>query len=414
LFGHRLVAFDQTAAGVSVEIETPAGETFRVTCDFLVGCDGASSLVRERLGIALSGTTFQERWLIVDLEKVRNAVRHTEVFCDRRRPCITLPGPNGTRRYEFKLHPHERDEDLLAPASVARLLADHGADPDATIIRKVVYRFHARVAPKWSVGRVFLAGDAAHLTPPFAGQGMNSGIRDAHNLAWKLAAVVRGTAGPALLDSYAQERRDHVWEMIRLALRMGRVMSPRSALSGWLVRAFFRLLNIYPPARDYVAQMKYKPKPRFKAGFMLADAGRTARQTLVGRLFPQPLVQCDGRQHRLDEIVGNRFALILCGDDPDAWAQVSQPIWDRLGAVRVGFAPARHVRQIADPTGQMQALLAPYDKHVLLLRPDHYVAAAIPLAGIEQGAAAIEALLAAEPQAAFPARRTVEIKTRVA
>ncbi len=100
--------------------------------------------------------------------------------------------------------------------------------PEAEVVRQVIYTFHARVADRWSKGRVFLAGDAAHLTPPFAGQGMNSGLRDANNLAWKLAAVVRGELGPHLLDTYEVERRDHVWAMIEMALRMGRVMAPRS------------------------------------------------------------------------------------------------------------------------------------------------------------------------------------------
>ena len=227
-----------------------------MTCDYLIGCDGAASLVREKLGIKLEGTTFSERWLIVDLENNGNRIKHTEVFCDKRRPCITLPGPDQTRRFEFKLLAGEKDEDLLEQKTVERLLAAHGADPNATLRRKTVYRFHARVAPRWREGRVFLAGDAAHLTPPFAGQGMNSGIRDALNLSWKLAAVLQGAAGPGLLDSYEQERKDHCWQMINLALRMGRVMSPKTWAHGVVTQSAFRLLNMWPAARDYIAQMK--------------------------------------------------------------------------------------------------------------------------------------------------------------
>ncbi len=338
-----------------------------MTCDYLVGCDGASSRVREQQGVHLEGTTFDERWLIVDLENNENTVKHTEVFCDKRRPCITLPGPDRTRRFEFKLVDGEKDEDLLAPAMVERLLRTHGADPKATLRRKVVYRFHARVAPRWSFGRVYLVGDAAHLTPPFAGQGMNSGIRDAHNLAWKLAAVPGGQTGPGLLDSYEQERKDHIWQMIHLALRMGQVMSPSSWLRGFLTQAGFLALNVWPPARDYVAQMKYKPPPRFNEGFLVPDG--KGRKSLVGRLLPQPPVRTTaGQDVLLDEALGSRFVLLLRSAQPaEDFARLRQPVWDKLGAARVALLPAgspaqpsRGVEAVTETNDALAAALADY------------------------------------------------------
>jgi 3-(3-hydroxy-phenyl)propionate hydroxylase len=398
-FGCRLDGYEIHPGGVEATIVAPSGRQ-RVACDYLVGCDGAGSSVRTIQGAQLAGTSFDERWLIVDLENCDSATKHTKVFCDIRRPCITLPGPDRTRRYEFKLLPGETDADLLAPATVARLLRDHEADPNATIRRTVVYRFHARVAPRWSFGRrVFLAGDAAHLTPPFAGQGMNSGLRDAQNLAWKLAAVLEGRAGPALLDSYEVERRDHVWQMISLALRMGRIMAPPSVLHGALTRAAFRALNLWPPARDYVAQMKYKPKPRFAEGFLVPD-GRDARRTLVGRLFPQPRVVTPDGTRLLDEVLGNRFAVVA--RDPVALAALRHPLLDRLGVVRVallprGAAPAVHpgVAMAALASDSPDDPLAVCPGAALLLRPDHYVAAAIPLAGGDDALATLEALIGA-------------------
>ena len=399
-FGWTLLDHAQDGRRVDLDLEGPDGARQRVTCDYLVGCDGASSRVREILGIALEGTTFDERWLILDLENNENTTRHTEVFCDRRRPCITLPGPDRTRRFEFKLLPGETDADLLDPAMVERLLRTHGADPRATLRRKVVYRFHARVAPRWSVGRVFLAGDAAHLTPPFAGQGMNSGIRDAQNLAWKLAAVLGGRLGPGLLGSYERERRDHIWQMVRLALRMGGIMAPRSWLHGALTQAGFLALNIVPPARDYVAQMRYKPPPRFHEGFLVPD-GR-GRASLIGRLLPQPRVRGPGGETvLLDEVLGNRFALLARGDDPAALDRLAHPAWRRLDVARVvvlppGAPPA--MGAVVEPPGEagdgFRAALAPYAGQALLLRPDHYVAAAIPLADPDAAARAVEALLA--------------------
>jgi 3-(3-hydroxy-phenyl)propionate hydroxylase len=410
-FGWQLRGFADLGERVVLELLDPDGAEHEVACDYLVGCDGASSLVRERLGIVLGGTTFDERWLIVDLEGSRNTSKHTKVFCDTRRPCITLPGPDHTRRFEFKLLAGERDADLLQPETVAKLLATHGADPQATIRRKVVYHFHARVADTWSRGRVFLAGDAAHLTPPFAGQGMNSGIRDAHNLAWKLAAVLRGMTGPGLLDSYVQERRDHVWAMIRLALRMGRVMSPPGRLAGWATRAAFTALRIWPPASDYVLQMKYKPKPRFTRGFLL-PAGSVGRE-LVGRLFPQPMVgTADGSDALLDEVIGNNFCLLARTDDPaGVFNRLQQPVWRALAARRVAVLPpggmgvaAAGLTVVSDSTGTLRSALG---DALVLLRPDHYVAAAFTLAEADAAAAAVERLLAATwplPAAAAPTR----------
>lgn len=411
LFGWRLESHRAEANRVTLDLVGPAGETRIVTCDHLVGCDGAASLIRARHSVQLEGTTFDERWLILDLENHPNTTKHTEVFCDPRRPCITLPGPADTRRYEFKLLPGETDEAMLAPEMVARLLETHGANPRATLRRKVVYRFHARVAPRWSFGRVHLAGDAAHLTPPFAGQGMNSGIRDAHNLAWKLAAVIEGRLGPGLLDSYERERKGHVWQMVELALRMGRVMAPASALHGFATRAMFRTLNLWPRARDYVAQQRYKPPPRFDGGFLIPDG--TGRASMVGRLLPQPQVRtADGRTVLLDEVVGNRFALLAYGADaPAVLAARREPVWDALDAVRIAILPPDgtptegHVTAVAATDAGLAAVFAGKPAHALLLRPDHYVAAAIPVPASASVVRDIEALVTAAWDGTAPGPR---------
>ena len=384
-YGWQMARYEADEHRVTLDLTAPGGEARRVTCDYLIGCDGAASPVREQQGVQLEGTTFDERWLILDLENNENTVTHTEVFCDRRRPCITLPGPDRTRRFEFKLLPGETDAQMLDEATVARLLATHGADPAATLRRKTVYRFHARVAPRWSFGRVLLAGDAAHLTPPFAGQGMNSGIRDATNLAWKLVAVLEGRAGPGLLDTYEQERRDHIWQMVHLALRMGRVMSPPSWLHGFLTQSGFRALNVWPPARDYVAQMRYKPAPRFNAGFLLPD-GR-GRRSWIGRMLPQPMVPAaDGREVLLDELLGPGFALVA--RTAADLARLRHPVWERLGAARIALPPGT-AAALDDASG-----------HAVLLRPDRYVMAMIPLDDVDAAAARVEALLDATWEAA--------------
>ena len=396
-FGWTFEAFDEEAAQVQVRAVDGGGQDHVFACDYLIGCDGASSPVRQQLGEALHGATFPERWLILDLTGHPNPNPHTTVYCDPKRPCITLPGPDDTRRFEFKLLAGERDEDLLDPGMIAALLRTHGADPAATLARKVVYHFHARVADRWASrgGRVLIAGDAAHLTPPFAGQGMNSGVRDAHNLAWKLAMVLDGRAGPGLLDTYQQERRPHVGKMIALALQMGRVMAPPSALYGAATRAFFGALRAFPPARDYVLQMRYKPAPRFTEGFLLPS-----RDLLSGRLIPQPMVMAaDGRRVLLDAVLGGGFTLVARTADPAAmFARTRQPAWSRLGVKRVALTPQQGDASTEDiavavELGAGLSKVLEAQTQFLLLRPDHYVAAVIPAGEIEDYAGRVERLL---------------------
>src|SRR5665213_2151840 len=270
-FCSELIDFKQSESGVVLTVRCADGGEAQVECDYMVACDGGRSFVRDRLGIRLVGSTFRERWLILDIEQTNESGRDTKVFCDPARPGISLPGPDGTRRFEFMLHEGEEEATVIAPEFTTRLLELYGNDQPSQIRRARVYTFHARIAQQWRSGRIFLAGDAAHLTPPFAGQGMNSGIRDAHNLAWKLASVIQGRLGPGLLDTYEQERRKHAWEMIMLSLRMGKVMMPRSRASAFALQAAFRLLGLIPPARAYFAEMKYKPKPRFDEGFLARE-----------------------------------------------------------------------------------------------------------------------------------------------
>ena len=308
MFETELVEFSQSEHEAKLRV-LREGAPVELSCDFLVGCDGSRSFVRQTLGIEMHGSTFRERWLIVDIEDTTDPSHDTKVYCIPERPCLSLPGPSGTRRFEFMLHDGEQDADVLAPDNVAALLRLYGTDDKAVLRRKVVYTFHARMADRWRAGRVFLAGDAAHLTPPFAGQGMNSGVRDAHNLAWKLAAVVSGHLGDKLLDSYEAERRDHAAEMIQLAIRMGQVMMPRGRWQALAFQTFFRALALYPAARSYFAEMKYKPKPRFHRGFLLAPTAPSG-QSLVGKLFPQALVMTASGFTLLDDVLGDGFALL--------------------------------------------------------------------------------------------------------
>jgi 3-(3-hydroxy-phenyl)propionate hydroxylase len=387
LFGWDMQEFSQDADSASVEIAHATLGTRTVRARYMVACDGGRSPTRGKLGIQLVGSTFVERWLIVDLVRTENRFRHTQVHCDPARPCISLPGPDNIRRYEFMLHVGEDEKAATDEAFVRGLLERVGPDRDCEFRRVRVYTFHARLADRWRDGNIFLAGDAAHLTPPFAGQGMNSGLRDAHNLGWKLAEALRGKTSADFLDSYEIERRPHAWEMITLALRMGQVMMPKTAIKAALTRIAFRLMGLYPPVRDYFAQMRYKPKPRFRKGLLWPD-GRTEKMTTVGRLISQPVVEDTSRNRTLlDRVLPDRPVVLIFDEFPDR--VISAETIDALkaaGAEVIGLTPEwmnpidgsfpvhRDVSRLFSAP-QMQAYLG----HALLLRRDRYVAAAVPV-----------------------------------
>lgn len=373
-FETRVVTISASGDGVDVTVQGSDGER-SVRAGYVVGCDGASSTIRSMLGATLAGDTMDERWLIVDLAESPAATRETIVFCDPARPCIALPGPNSTRRYEFKLLPGERDSDLLEPTVVARLLGDHDAAPQSRIVRTTVYHFHARIADLWQRGRVVIAGDAAHLSPPFAGQGMNSGIRDAANLGWKLAAVVTGRLGPALLTTYQRERADHVAAMIRLARRMGAIMGPPTKLHGRMTRTLFRALGVWPAARSFFAEMKYKPAPRFADGFVVRS--QLGREPLVGRMLPQPKLP-DGTL--LDDRLGPGF--VLLGLDIAA------------NRVALGRADALIDGRVSVTAAEVPPLAAAAGK-LILIRPDRYVMAVFAPEAAPAVAAELDRLIAA-------------------
>ena len=211
--------------GVRAILEGPDGPR-NVTARYLVGCDGGSSPTRATIGAGLDDYGFDEPWLVVDCLATDEAdlPQHGLQVCDPARPTTVMPMSPLRRRWEFMLLPGETAQQALADGFVERLLAPWGRPGQLTVVRKAVYRFHGLVAERWREGCVLLAGDAAHQMPPFMGQGLCSGVRDAANLAWKLDWVLTGRAPPALLDSYQTEREPHVRAIIESAIAMGRMV----------------------------------------------------------------------------------------------------------------------------------------------------------------------------------------------
>lgn len=385
LFGHTLESFTQGEEGVVAQVSASSGEKMEIRAQYLVACDGGRSPVREMLGIKMVGSTFKSRWLVIDTEDDDDTFSQMRVYCDAKRAVVDVPGPHRTRRFEILVHPHESADAIMEPAAIRQLLMPFRGDRETNIVRKVVYTFHARVAERWQEGRVFLAGDAAHLTPPYAGQGMNSGVRDAFNLGWKLAAVLDGRLPARVLGTYEMERREHAWALIRLALNLGIVMAPSSRLSAFLWQSFFKFADHIPPLRDYFLQMKFKPKPRFREGLLGSDDG-LGKRSYRGRMLPQPMVRtADGTVSLLDDLTGQGFALVQYGPaNGSRLADLGHPLWNNLRCTRVHVLPAGSTLPVGAGKGPCQfvidindafgPLLADQAGRILLLRPDRYVA----------------------------------------
>lgn len=376
-FDHELVSIDQDSQGVSCKLK--CGDTdFTVKAKWVAACDGGRSKVRELIGVVLDGDTYPERWLIVDLSDRTVPLRHTSTYCDPRRPAIRLPGPRGSVRYEFMLREGDDDQEVLDETTFRQWIrARVPEDAELPLVRKAIYGFHARVATRWKEGRVLLAGDAAHLTPPFAGQGLNSGIRDATNLAWKLAAAVKWGAPSTLLDSYEPERRPHAQALIAMALRIGTFMQPKTVWGAWLAQSTLRAACLVPQCRNYILQLKFKPKPRLESG-----AFEPTAQQPHSELIPQPEVQLrNGTIARLDDVLGNGFAVV--GWDTPAFRKNAASLLPAHAPGRVVallraeedflVAPTDDVIvTVRDSAGELEKYLTSRQCAAIVIRPDRY------------------------------------------
>jgi 3-(3-hydroxy-phenyl)propionate hydroxylase len=343
--GLTLEALDRRAAGVEVYVRpTDGGRSERISGRILVGCDGATSAVRARLPVPFDGHTAPQRWVVVDavVDRPLQRVPHAHFVGRAARPMVTLPMSPGRHRWEWMLHPGEDAAPHLEPAAVRRVVAEWLDGEHAEIERAVAYTFHTRMATPWRRGRVLLAGDAAHLMPPFAGQGMSGGIRDAGNLAWKLAAVVDG-APERLLDSYEQERRPHVAAMQRMANRVGAFVQSTTPGRVAARDAFLKAIDGTPAQRMLAENVK--PLPTYGAGAFAQQPARLPWRRTVGSLFPQTA--------RLDDRLGQDWAAVAIDDSAAA------------GLRRSGL-------RVLDP-GPDEAWLRQHGLTWAVLRPDRFV-----------------------------------------
>lgn len=335
--------------GIAATI-TADGEDEKVRARFLIGCDGGGSVTRRLIGGELFDYGFDEPWLVIDtLAKDEEGLPPFGVqSCNPKRPTTVMPMSPLRRRWEFMLKPGETPEQILDDAKIAELLKPWIRPGQVELVRKAVYRFHGLVAKAWRNKSVLLAGDAAHQMPPFMGQGMCSGIRDADNLAWKLQAVLRGHANAALLDTYQQEREPHVRQIIEGAIAMGRVVCVQDEQAS----AMRDQAMIAARAAKAVTAEPLPGLPGFSTGFI-------HKSPRAGELMPQTTTArtSNGRRGKLDDLLGDGFWLLTKQD-------TKAP--NNVGCIVIG-------RDVTDETGRLDQWLEDTGALAALIRPDRYV-----------------------------------------
>ncbi|MDR3663256.1 MAG: bifunctional 3-(3-hydroxy-phenyl)propionate/3-hydroxycinnamic acid hydroxylase [Mycobacterium sp.] len=278
-----------------------------IIADYVLGCDGASSTVRQAIGSPMRNLKFDQRWLVVDIATTADLRQWEGVhqICDPHRAGTYMRIGDTRYRWEFRLLADESADDYRTLATLRPLInpwTNRVPDRDLELLRVAEYTFRAQIAQRWRSGNIFLLGDAAHLTPPFIGQGMGAGLRDAMNLAWKLAGVHTGSLPPAMLDTYEQERKPHARHMIGLALNMGRAMTAGGELGIAVRRLVAPRLHLIPGLRSKVFDSQ---TPALRSSALTQRTFCTSR--IAGKLCLNPQI---GRDTRLDDLLGNAFGLI--------------------------------------------------------------------------------------------------------
>ena len=390
LFSRHLTEFNQDANGVTLNIQTKDQQQEVIHAQYLIACDGGNSIIRRTLNIAFDGKTAPNQWIVIDLENDPLATPHIYLCCDPVRPYVSAALPHGIRRFEFMVMPNETQEELSKPENINKLLSKVLPNTEnIEVIRQRVYTHNARIADKFRVERILLAGDAAHIMPVWQGQGYNSGMRDAFNLAWKIALVVQGKAGADLLDSYQIERKDHAQAMIDLSVMAGHVLAPPKKWQGFVRDGISYVLNYIKPIQQYLLEMRFKPMPKYHDGILI---NHNHPQSPVGKMFIQPNVQLEsGEQVLLDDVIGNNFAILAWGVDPK-WGLDAHTMqqWQNLGVKFIQVLPAIQLRNekrqifegvmtVGEIGTDIRTWFGQTNQSIVVLRPDRFVAAlAIP------------------------------------
>jgi 3-(3-hydroxy-phenyl)propionate hydroxylase len=369
---HEVTAIEDGPEHATLQVTAlNTNQTQTLRARYVVGCDGARSLMRKVLGTTLLDLGLHQPWLVFDVRlktDVPSLPDHTVQHCDPARPMTYCNVTGNRRRWEIMLMPGDDPEQLVKPDTLWQLVSHWVTPEQADIERAVIYTFHSVIAQGWRKGRLMLAGDAAHQTPPFLGQGMCAAIRDVANLAWKLDAVLRGHASDALLDTYESERAAHVHAFIDLAVRLGDIIQTTDPEAARQRDAKFKAGQ---------PEMFQFPAPRLGPGVWQGEAAA------VGRVFPQPRLH-DGQL--LDTRLGSHFAVL--GD---------AAVLNSVNADTRAAWQANSVVCVIDESDELKSWLTEHGVRAVMLRPDRYVM------GVATSASDLEALVHLLPTPTAPA-----------
>ncbi|GAA2636300.1 FAD-dependent monooxygenase [Actinomadura fulvescens] len=404
-FATELVALTEAPDGVIAHLDN-AGEVVDLPVSWVLGCDGGRSTIRELRGIDMTGTSHRDVWLVADTVGDDHDERYGMHLGRPDRPTVIVPGRDGRCRYEFRLRPGEGEGGTKPDfATIERLVAPYRDITPEQVERCTNYTFNAVVADRWRDGRCFLLGDAAHMMPPFAGQGLNSGVRDAANLVWKLAEVWHGRAAESLLDTYEPERRPHATAMVAFSERLGRVVMTTDPLRGRLRDGAVRALLLTPWGRRYLSEMRFRPRPVHTGGLVVRTG--TGDEGLVGTQLPQPrvLVPPSLRPLLLDHVLGTGLAVLGVDVGGGDWDRVTAAFPDSLPITHVEVSlgerlprPQGERQAIADADGRLEAALGGATGRFVLVKPDRYIAAVFPATQAARVGAALARHSTVSPQ----------------
>ena len=372
--GWEAISLEQDETGVSVELQEtaeingPNGAQQSLRTQYLVGCDGANSFVRDQLNISVIDKGYFFDWLILDMipEAGYTMTPAQWQLCDPKRPTTLVPGGPGRRRWEFMVLPDESTIEMAKPESAWRLLEPWGLTPNnAKLERSAVYRFQARWAEQWRVGRCMIAGDAAHLMPPFAGEGMCAGFRDAVALAWRLDAIVDGKVEDAILDSYESERIHHAKHYIDFSQELGNIICitdpEQAAIRDKAMKAEIAARNHEPITGDLV---------HLGPGIWCEGTAN------AGELSTQGVVAVNAKRDRFDQIIGQGWIIVGLDADPaDALTAQQKESLAFLNGKTVKMGTSGNDCDAIDVDGTYAKWLAAIDANYFILRPDFYLAA---------------------------------------
>lgn len=346
--------------------DATTGEATVLGAKYVVGCDGGASFIRRSLNLAFEDLVFDQPWLVVDMivgDQAHDLPETNIQFCDPTRPHTYVIGPDRLRRWEFMLLPGENAQTINRPDWIWDKLSPWLKPGEAEFWRSATYRFHALVAERWRSGNVFLAGDACHMTPPFLAQGMVQGIKDAANLGWKLACVIEGGCAQQVLDTYQQERRPVVREVVAITKGLGHIICETDVEKVAIRNAEMRAL-VMAGKGTHVRQSLFPP---IRDGLIARD-GEGNPLPGAGEPCPQPWVRSSaGDSRRLDDVVGYGFSLLTCG------VAIGHELRERASRAGVDVYEIGSDSDLDEEDNVLSAWLGLYGARAVIARPDHVV-----------------------------------------